>query len=242
MGTFLPWVLLTWLTGSPIGAALLLIAIWWLGDRFTVRLLPSPIRLVRRWRRIARLRRAIAVNPHDRRARFELAELLLEVRRPRAAVEALRPNVEAGDEDVHTAFAMGAALARSGFREQAERVLAAARAADPGFRMGEIDLEVGRMRLAGRDFAGAREALARVVALRPGAVAARALLARALQGLGDRAGARRVREEAWREYASLPRFQRRQERPFAWRLRPWRPALVAAALALALAVAYGALR
>jgi len=237
VGTWLQWVFLTWLTGSPLGAAALVLAIWWLGDRFTFRLFPSPVRLVRRWRRIAELRRAIAANPHDRRARFELSELLLEAGRARAAVEVLRPNVEAGDEDVHTAFTMGAALARSGFAEQAEKVLAAARAEEPGFRMGEIDLELGRMRLARRDFAGAREALERVLALRPGTVQGRALLARALDGLGDRAGAGRVRDAAWREYASLPRFHRRHERPYAWRLRPWRPALVALAVVVALALA-----
>jgi tetratricopeptide (TPR) repeat protein len=237
LGTWLQWVLLTWLTGSPLGAAVLVLALWWLADRFTFRLFPSPVRLVRRWRRIAQLRRTIATNPHDRRARFELAELLLEVRRPRATVEVLRPNVEAGDEDVHTAFTMGAALARSGFPEQAEKVLAAARAEDPGFRMGEIDLELGRMRLARRDFAGAREALERVVALRPGTVEGRSLLARALDGLGEGERAARVRDEGWREYASLPRFHRRHERPFAWRLRPWRPALVALAVAVVLVLA-----
>jgi hypothetical protein len=80
------------------------------------------------------------------------------------------------------------------------------------------------------------------VALRPGTVEGRVLLARALEGLGDAAGARRVRGEAWREYVALPRFQRRHERLFAWRLRPWRPALVAAGIALALAVVWGAFR
>ena len=46
----------------------------------------------------------------------------------------------------------------------------------------------------------------------------------------------RARDEAWREYAALPRFRRQHERPYAWRIRPWRPALVAVALALAAAL------
>ncbi|HSN91338.1 MAG TPA: hypothetical protein VLS93_08915 [Anaeromyxobacteraceae bacterium] len=242
MATWLQWVVLSWLTGSPAGAAIFLLALWWLGDRFTFRLFPSPVRWLRRSSRIADLRRTLAANPHDRRARFELAELLLETRRARAAVEALRPNLEAGDDDVHTAFTMGAALARSGFSEQAEKMLAAARAEEPAFRMGEIDLELGRMRLGRRDFAGAREALERLVALRPGTVEGRVLLARALDGMGDGAGARRVRSEAWREYASLPRFHRRHERPYAWRIKPWRPALVGLAVAAALVLAAGLVR
>jgi hypothetical protein len=232
-GTWIVWYLLSAATGSPVASLLLLLAIGWLGDRFTFRVLPDPVRMVARWRRKGSLRRTLLANPHDRRARFELAELLLEGGRPGEAAETLRPNVEAGDEDVRTAWVMGAALARSGAREPAERALAIARDAEPGFRMGEIDLELGRMRLAGGELAGAREALERLVAARPGTVEGRFLLARALEGLGDGAGARRVRDEAWNEYASLPAFQRRRERRYAWRIRPWRPAAIALAFVVA---------
>jgi tetratricopeptide (TPR) repeat protein len=231
-GTWILWYLLSAATGSPVAALLLLLAIGWVGDRFTFRVLPDPVRMAARWRRRGQLRRTLLANPHDRRARFELAELLLDGRRPGEAAATLRPNVEAGDEDVRTAYVMGAALARSGAREAAERALAIAREAEPGFRMGEIDLELGRMRLARGDLPGAREALERLVAARPGTVEGRFLLARALEGLGDEAGGRRVRDEAWREYASLPPFQRRRERRFAWRIRPWRPAAIALAIAL----------
>jgi tetratricopeptide (TPR) repeat protein len=236
MSQWMQWMLLSWITGSPIGALLVLAVIWWLGDRATFRVLPDPFRLFKRWGRTARLRRDLAANPHDRRARLELAQILLDLGRPRQAAEVLRPNLEAGDDDVHTAFAMGAALARSGSHEPAERCLAIARERDPAFRMGEIDLEVGRMRMKRGDSAGAVEPLTRLVAERPGTVEGRFWLARALEGQGDAAGAARVRDDAWREYAALPRFRRQQERPYAWRMRPWRPALVAVAVALATAL------
>jgi tetratricopeptide (TPR) repeat protein len=148
----------------------------------------------------------------------------------------LLPNVEAGDDDVRTSFAMGAALARSGSFERAEQLLAAARAREPSFRLGEIDLEVGRMRLRSGNAAGAVEPLARLVAERPGTVEGRFWLARALALQGDAAGAARARDEAWREYVALPRFRRAQERPFAWRIRPWRPALVAVAMLIVAAL------
>ncbi len=230
MSRWILWYLLANLTGSPIGSLIALVAIWWLGDRLTFRLLPEPTRFVARWRRRGLLRRTLAGNPHDRRARFELAQLLLDGRRPRQALEMLRPNIEAGDDDVHTAFLWGAALARTGNCDEAERALAVARGAELAFRSGDIDLELGRMRLARGELERAREALERFVSLRPGTVEGRFHLARALTGLGDAAGARRTREEGWREYTSLPRFHRRQERPFAWRIKPWRPALVAAAV------------
>ena len=236
MSNWLLWLLLTWLTGSPLTAALVLLVVWWLGDRATFQLLPDPFRGLSRRGRFAALRRTLVENPHDRRARLELANLLLDARRPREAAEVLGPNVEAGDDDVHTSFAMGAALARSGGWDRAEPFLAAARTRDPAFRMGELDLEVGRMRVRRGDAAGAIEPLRRLVETRPGTVEGRYWLARALETCGDDAGARRAREEGWREYTALPRFRRRQERPFAWRLRPSRPALVAVAVVLGLAL------
>jgi hypothetical protein len=131
---------------------------------------------------------------------------------------------------------MGAALARSGGWDRAEPFLAAARTRDPAFRMGELDLEVGRMRVRRGDAAGAIEPLRRLVEARPGTVEGRYWLSRALETCGDAAGAMRAREEGWREYTALPRFRRRQERPFAWRLRPSRPAVVAVAVVIGLAL------
>ena len=234
MSWFPLWVLVSWFTGSPVTAVVVLFLLWWASDRFTFRVLPDPVRWFGRWRRMGQLRRVLAVNPHDRRARFELAERLLDAGRPRDAAETLRPNVEAGDEDVHTAFVMGAALGRSGAYEPAERALALVRETDPRFRAGELDLELGRQRLARREFAGAREALERLLEQRPGSVEGRWLLSRARAGLGDAAGAATARDEAWRDYRTLPRFHRRHERPFAWRAKPWRPAATALVVLAAL--------
>lgn len=227
MSQWMLWMLLSWITGSPITALLVVAVLWLLGDRVTFRVLPDPLRGFQRWRRIGELRRTLADNPHDRRARLELGNLLLDARRPGQAAEVLAPNVEAGDDDVHTTFAMGAALARSGAWDRAEPFLAAARAREPEFMLGEIELEVGRMRVKRGDAAGAREPLERLVAARPGTVEGRYWLARALDALGEAGAAARVRADAWREYVSLPRFRRQHERPYAWRVRPSRPALVA---------------
>ncbi len=241
MSQWMLWGLLSWITGSPLTAGLVVLVVWWLSDRFTFRLFPDPLRFLGRWRRMAQLRATLGVNPHDRRARFELAERLLEGGRPRQAAEVLRPNIEAGDEDAHTAFVMGAALGRTGAHEQAERALELAREQDPRFRAGEIDLELARQRVARGDWTAAREALGRLLVERPGSVEGRYLLSRALSGLGDEPAARQVREEAWRDYRMLPRFHRRHERLFAWRIKPWRPAAVALGVAVVLVVLAAAL-
>jgi tetratricopeptide (TPR) repeat protein len=238
MSTWLLWSLISIVTGNPLLAAIVVLALWFLGDRATFRLFPDPGRWFARRQRMARLRQSLDVNPHDRRARFQLAELLLERGEAREAAALLRPNLEAGDRDVFTLAALGTALARTGAHEEAERLLADARRLDPEFRMGELDLVLGRMRLTLGDAAGAREPLQRVLTTRPGTVEGRWLLAQALDRLGDRDGAGKLREEAWREYVHQPRFRRREDRRWAWRIKPWRPALVAV-VALLLLVAAG---
>lgn len=225
--SWLIWIVLSWVTGSPVVAAVIVLAIWWLGDRATFRLLPDPFGFFRRRARAGDLRRSLATNPHDRRARLELGQLYLDTGRPALAAPLLRANIEAGDDDAHTIFAMGAALARTGEWDRAETVLAAARDRDPAFRQGEIDLELGRMRLRKGEAGGAVEPLRRFIGERPGTVEGRYWLGRALAATGDAAGARAARDDAWREYAALARFRRQRERPFAWRLKPWRPAFVA---------------
>lgn len=236
MSTWLLWSLVSILTGNPLLAAGLVLLLWFFGDRATFRLLPDPGRWFARSSRAAKLRQTLDVNPHDRRARFGLAELLLERGDAREAVSLLRANLDAGDRDVFTLAALGTALARTGAHEEAERLLGDARKLDPEFRMGELDLVLGRMRLTLGDAAGAREPLTRLVAARPGTVEGRYLLARVLNRLGDASGAARLRDEAWSEYVHVPRFRRREERRYAWRIRPWRPALVALAVLLALFV------
>jgi tetratricopeptide (TPR) repeat protein len=234
LSTWLLWSLISIVTGNPLLAAGVVLLLWFLGDRATFRVLPDPGRWFARRSRAAKLRQTLDVNPHDRRARFGLAELLLERGNAREAAALLRANLDAGDRDVHTLAALGSALARTGAHEEAERLLADARKLDPEFRMGELDLVLGRMRLTLGDAAGAREPLTRLIATRPGTVEGRYHLSRVLDRLGDAAGAARVRDEAWTEYVHLPRFRRREDRRWAWRIRPWRPALVALAVLLAL--------
>lgn len=232
MGKWLQWIILTALTGNPILAGVIVILVWWVADRFTLGILPDPFRLTRRWMRAATLRRQLAANPSDRRARLELAILLLERKLYSEALALVKPNVEAGDHDPATLFVMAQSCFGSGHAEQGELFLDEVIERDPNFRMGEVHLERGRWRLKGKDAKGALTALRELASARPGTVEGKVLLARAHQALGDDAAAAKARGEAWREYANAPRFQRRRDRWWAWRAKPSRPLLY---LAIALA-------
>ncbi|MET0405422.1 MAG: tetratricopeptide repeat protein [Cystobacter sp.] len=230
---WLLWMALSWVTGSPVLSALGVLGLLWAVGRYSM-ILPGPLRLLGRWRRAATLRRTLHVNPHDRRARYELAELWVGWGRHAAAVEVLKPNLEEGDEDAATLFLLGVAYLGAGDAARGELLLNEAEKRDARFQMGAIDLERGRFRLARGEFPRAIEALRRLREARPGTVEGRVLLARALERGGQDGEAALVREEAWTEYVAAPRFQRRRERLWAWRARPSRPLAYGVALALVL--------
>ena len=138
--TWLLWVVLSALTGSPIGSALFLLVFFWVADRFTVGILPDPFRWLMRWRREGHLERALVANPHDGRARLELAGLLVERAKYARALEVLKPNVEKGDDEPQTLFTMGVACLGAGYPEQGEKLLTAVDEASPAFRVNEVDL------------------------------------------------------------------------------------------------------
>lgn len=224
MSGFFQWIILTAITGSPLGSAVALIVFWLVVDRFTLGFLPDPVRLVMRWRRAARLQRILLGNPHDRRSRLELAQLYVERGKGKEAVDVLRPNFDQGDDDLQSVFTMGEACLLAGYVDQGEKLLDHAEELNADFRVGEIHLVRGRERLKRGDFAGAKKALEELVKVRKGTITGRVLLAKAHAGLGDDATAAMIRDEAWNEYVSAPGFQRRKERLMAWRARPSRPA------------------
>jgi hypothetical protein len=242
MSKFLFWIILSRITGSPLLSAVVLLLAWYFLDRFTLRVLPNPVKLVMRWLRASKLRRELLNNPHDRRNRLELGELLLERGRYAEAVETLRPNLEAGDEDSATLYAMGVSCLGAGHAAQGEKLLEHLLEQDRDFRLGQVHLELGRWRLQRGEFESARKALEEFCRIRKGTVEGRVLLARAMVGAGKDGEAALMREEAWNEYASAPRFRRRVERPWAWRARPSRPITYAliAVLTLGLFAKFGA--
>jgi tetratricopeptide (TPR) repeat protein len=140
------------------------------------------------------------------------------------AVEVLRSNFDKGDDDLQSVFTMGEACLLAGYVDQGEKLLDHAEELNADFRVGEIHLVRGRQRLARGDFAGAKKALEALVKARRGTITGRVLLAKAMLGLKDDSAAALMRDEAWKEYVSAPRFQRRKERLWAWRARPSRPA------------------
>ncbi len=211
------------LTRSPLAAALITLAVWLVVDWNGLQLMPRLGRRLFALQRAGDLRRTLSQNPHDRRSRVALADLYNRMSRSAAAVEVVKPAVEADPADVEALFQLGLACLRQGDRERGELFLNDIEERHPDFRQGEIRFEEGRARLRAGDATGALEALRDFLAKHPGSVRGLVLLATAKAELGDEAGAREARALAWKEFTDLPRFARREARPWAWRANPGRP-------------------
>jgi len=145
------------------------------------------IRFFRQWRRNRRARKLehlLATNSHDRRARSELAEILVDRGRFGRAVDVLKPNIEAGEHDAGSLLLMGRACSGARRLPQAEVFLEQALAAEPAFGDGAIDLALGEHWLRAGDPASAEEALRRFCRRRPGSIQGPLLLARTQTALG----------------------------------------------------------
>jgi tetratricopeptide (TPR) repeat protein len=234
MSKWMLFMFLTLLTGSPLLSLGLMVVFVLVADHFTWQLLPSPVRLFKRFQRAGYLAGVILTNPHERRARHELADIRVAQKRYAEAVDILKPNLEAGDEDVDTLYLLGVAYLGAGEAQRGELLLDEAEKLDAGYQLGAIPLERGRFRLKRGDAKGAVEALERFNTVRHGSVEGRFLLAQALTKAGRADEAKRMRDQAWSDYVVAPRFQRRRERKWAWRARPSRPLMYAAALAVVL--------
>lgn len=229
------------LTGNPLVAGLVVLALWVFADFQTTGVVRRAARALRDWARSSKLSRAIDLNPHDRKARIDLGEILVRQRRFERAAEVLKPALEADPEDAAGLFWMGRACLGMARFEEAELFLDTVAQTAAGSLPGQALLEMGRSRLERRDSHGAAELLGRYLGGSAHSVQGRVLLSRALALQGDSSGAARERDRAWNEYRTSPAYQRRAERLWAWRARPLRPIAYAALAAAGLALVGSAL-
>jgi len=235
MNGWINFSILWMLTGSPVAAAVILLAAYAIADWYTFGFLRGVAQAVAAFRRGRRLRIVLLHNPHDRKARADLGAILTSQRRYARAIEVVKPLADEDPHDLHALYLLGVACLATGRVDQGELFLSEVNKADPAFKDAEPLLELARWRVRRRS-ATAIESLREFLKSHPHHVEARFLLARAHQRAGDAAAATAERNRCWREYETELPYQRRRDRLWAWRARPSRPLLYALVACGALAV------
>lgn len=235
MSNWISFSILWMLTGSPVAAALILLAAYAVADWYAFGFLRGLARAVAGFQRGRRLRAVLLHNPHDRKARADLGDILLSQGRHAAAIEVVKPLADADPHDLNALFMLGVACLATGRVEQGELFLSEVQQAMPDFRGGTALLELGRARVR-RGSAEAAAPLQQFLAEHPHHVEARYWLMRAHLLAGDAAAAVAERARCWKEYQTELPYQRRADRIWAWRARPSRPLAYAAAASCALAL------
>ncbi|HEY7138596.1 MAG TPA: tetratricopeptide repeat protein [Methylomirabilota bacterium] len=208
---------LTWMTGNPVLALVVVALVWAAGYGYlSARLFRIP-RAVDRWLTIRELNRAVGTNPHDATAQADLGRLLLESGQPARALSHLETAHGRAPEVAETTYYLGAARLRLGDEARGRPLIEEALARDPRLGYGEPYLRLADYYLEHRRPAEALPHLERFIAVHASSVEGQYKLALACRAAGRADRARAALDEAVRAYREAPRFKRREERP--WRLR-----------------------
>jgi len=188
MSNWINFSILWMLTGSPVAAAVILLLAYAIADWHTFGFLRGLAHAVANFHRARRLRLVLLHNPHDRKARADLGEILISQRRYRRAIQIVKPLADENPHDLNALYMLGVACLATGRVREGEIFLGEVYEASPGYRDGAALLQLGRFRVRRGDASGA-EPLRRYLEAHPHHVEARFLLSQACILARDHAAA-----------------------------------------------------
>src|SRR5215831_19886558 len=135
--------LLTWITGNPVLALVIVALVSLAGYGYlSARIFQVP-RAVRRWLTVRELDRTVRTNPHDATAHADLGRLLVDAGWPSRALPHLEAAYARAPEVTETVYYLGAARLRLGDEGGGRSLVEEALARDPRIRYGEPYLRLG---------------------------------------------------------------------------------------------------
>ncbi|WP_435921322.1 tetratricopeptide repeat protein [Paenibacillus sp. DYY-L-2] len=216
MSKVMLFVFLSWLTGNPLIAIIILLAIIYFLDRRFVGVFPSISKPFRRQRQVSKLRQQLAMSPFDVSSKRELARLLLEKKKFKEACELLeevKPHSELSAEYWDD---LGTALLGLGRLEEGETHILHALSLNERVKYGQPYLHLASA-FRDKDPEKALRYAASYGEIQSSSSEACYLLGSLYQSLGRKEEAKRALKESLAIYRSLPKYKKRHERKWAVR-------------------------
>lgn len=212
------WIL-SWLLRSPVGRLMLALAVLWYLDNRYVGLLAALWAPVARAQRTAGLRQAVESNPTDVRSMVELGEAYLRGGKPRTAADYLERAFDRGEDSPRALAMLGAAWIRLGRHAEGRAKVEEALAQKPDLAYGEPYLYLLEEALTtlSPDNPRIDELVSELERFEGVELLTRA--GRLLGAAGRKEVARRLLDEAVRNYGFIPKKMRRRERRWVLRAR-----------------------
>lgn len=208
---------LTWLTGSPIIAILVLLVILYALDRRFVGLTPSLLKPIRRSSQLSKLKKHIALSPNDTSSKLEASRILIEKKKYVEALKLLEPMERVLDESAEYWDDLGISCMHTGQPERGEEAVHRALSINPRVKYGAPYLRLAAY-YSNKDAGKALTYIDSFQEIQSSSCEAYARLAdiyKQMNRLDDR---KTAIEDGLRIYRMLPKYKKRVERKWALRL------------------------
>jgi tetratricopeptide (TPR) repeat protein len=216
---FFLFVFLSWLTGNPILAVIVILAVYLAIDRRYYGLLPDPLRTFRSSGRIRELKRIIAINPHDARSLKELGVSMLERRNYQKALEYFSLAESKMSDDPEFNYYHGIALARNGFVDKGRTLVDGALLAAPGLKYGDPYLAMAEVYIDNGAYDTAVPFLDQFLKVRSSSVEGLYQMGFTKIKTGNADEGKAYLGKAVAAFRDSPRYKRKIERKWVWKAR-----------------------
>jgi len=211
--------LITFLTGSPVIAVLVILALYLVLDYQFIGISRKLFGRFRIGSAIRMLFREIAINPDDAVARRDLGRFLVQTRRFSEAVPHLEKAVARMPDSDEAVCDLGFALLWTGKSEEGEALIRKALERSPKLRYGDPHLHWGEFLLHKGRAGQAAEQLEQFRGIFSSSVEGHYLLGLAYQRSGEKDKAVTAYRAALEMFRRSPGYKRREERLWAWKTR-----------------------
>lgn len=216
---FILFVLLSWLTGNPIIAVLIILAVYLAIDRTYYGFVPDPFKAFKVAARIRELGRMVLINPHDARSLKELGIFMVERKNWRKAIEYFTRACSKMSDDPEFNYYYGIALAGNGDIGKGRALVDSALLASPGLKYGDPYLAMAEVYIDNGEYGSAEPFLEQF--LRTRLSSTRGLFQMGLVKIktGKSDEGREYLRKAIAVFKDSPRYKRKIERKWAWKAK-----------------------
>lgn len=216
MSKVMLFIFLSWLTGNPLIAILVLLVIIYFLDRRFVGVFPSISKPFKRYRNISKLRQQLSLNNFDVSSKRELARLLLDTKKFKEAYDLLEEAKPYSETSAEYWDDLGTALIGLGRLEEGEAQILHALSLNERVKYGQPYLHLAAA-FREKEPQKALGYAAKYGEIQSSSSEAYYLLGSLYLSLGQKEEAKNALNESLAVYRSLPKYKKRHERKWAVR-------------------------